>query len=479
MRAALASLVLGFVFLLLTHLPYLRLPYHWDELGYFVPAAHDLFAHGRLVPRSTLPNVHPPLLMLYLAGVWKLFGFAIPVTRVAMLLVGAATMAAAWLLARQLANARAAWTTAALVAVSPPFVVQSMMAHLDLLATFWALVAICFFLERRWWACSAAATALALTKETGLLVPLVLIAFSAREKRRLALLLPFAAVACWLLYLRSVTGHWLGNPEFAEYNVAEPLRLGRIVLVSLRRLYQLGFANFHWVGAGVLVVAVRRQGALRNREWRLVAAVVAVYLAFHSILGGAVLLRYLLPAMALFYVATAVALNALRPRLRQASLALLLAGLAICNWWNPPYRFFSYEDNLAVTDFIRLQLQAARWLAEHFPDRTVTTAWPLSDALSNPLLGYVTRPLRVHPIDNFQPAAWDHVDPGTLEVTAFYSRSWERPGGWQDWPPVARLLQKYFGYRRQISRGELIERFRLRPVARWESRGHWMEILVR
>ncbi len=467
----------AFVFLLITHFPYLRLPYHWDELGYFIPAAHDVLAAGALVPRSTPPNVHPPLLMLYLAGVWKLFGFGIAPTRVAMLAVGAAVICVAFLLTRRLANIRAAWTAAALVAVSPPFVAQDMLAHLDLPATFWTLLAIYWFLQERPWLCGAAATALVLTKETGILVPLVLAAFARDERRRWwPLLMPFAALTCWLAVVRSATGHWLGNAGFAEYNLAAALRWWRIPWVLLRRLYQLGFADFHWVATGLSVVAVRRHGALRGPSWRLVGTVLAAYLLLHSVVGGAILLRYLLPALALFYVATAAALESLPARLRQAGLAMLLAGLAISNWWNPPYPF-GYEDNLAVTDFIRLQQQAARWLSQHSGNRTVTTAWPLTDALTNPLAGYVTRPLKVRALENFQPEAWKAVRADQMEVVAIYSRSWDPARGWQNWPPATRLLEKYFGYTPQLSPEQVIERFHLRPVARWESRGQWMEIL--
>ena len=68
------------------HAPLLRLPYFWDEAGYYVPAARDLLLTGSLIPHSTVSNAHPPLLMAYLALWWKLAGFAPVVTRTAMLL---------------------------------------------------------------------------------------------------------------------------------------------------------------------------------------------------------------------------------------------------------------------------------------------------------------------------------------------------------------------------------------------------------
>src|SRR5262249_2512989 len=72
------------------HLPFLKLPFFWDELGQFVPAALDILRSGAWIPHSTLPNVHPPAVMAYLALVWKIFGYSIAAGRVAMLVVASA-----------------------------------------------------------------------------------------------------------------------------------------------------------------------------------------------------------------------------------------------------------------------------------------------------------------------------------------------------------------------------------------------------
>ena len=45
-----SAFALIFTALFLTHLPLLRLPYFWDEAGYFIPAARDLLLTGSLIP---------------------------------------------------------------------------------------------------------------------------------------------------------------------------------------------------------------------------------------------------------------------------------------------------------------------------------------------------------------------------------------------------------------------------------------------
>ena len=114
-----------FTFLFVTHAPLLRLPYFWDEAGYFIPAARDLLLTGSLIPHTTLSNAHPPLLMLWLAFWWKFSAFTPAVTRTAMLLMTAFGLTGLWRLARGVANARVALATVLCTALYPVFFAQS------------------------------------------------------------------------------------------------------------------------------------------------------------------------------------------------------------------------------------------------------------------------------------------------------------------------------------------------------------------
>src|SRR5208337_42542 len=133
---------LFFAGLMLLHAPLLRLPYFWDEAGYYLPAARDLFLTGTLIPQSTLSNAHPPLVMAWLALAWRLFGYSTLVTRTAMLAVAAFSLRGLFRLALRAANLNIALAVTALTAVYPVFFTQSAMALVDLPAagfTFWAL----------------------------------------------------------------------------------------------------------------------------------------------------------------------------------------------------------------------------------------------------------------------------------------------------------------------------------------------------
>ena len=46
-------------------------------MGQFIPAALDILRDHAWIPRTTLPNVHPPGLMTYLAAVWAVTGYSV------------------------------------------------------------------------------------------------------------------------------------------------------------------------------------------------------------------------------------------------------------------------------------------------------------------------------------------------------------------------------------------------------------------
>src|ERR1700749_4740284 len=133
----------SFPALVVLHLTLLEPPYYWDEAGYFIPAARDIYTGGSFVPHSTLSNAHPPLVMAYLALAWKLFGFSIQVAPGAMLAVSACMLTGLFRLAERVQNTRVAIATVLCTAAYPVFFAQSSLAHLDMAVaalTIWALV---------------------------------------------------------------------------------------------------------------------------------------------------------------------------------------------------------------------------------------------------------------------------------------------------------------------------------------------------
>jgi hypothetical protein len=202
------------------------------------------------------------------------------------------------------------------------------------------------------------------------------------------------------------------------------------------------------------------------------------YLVMLSVVGGAVLPRYLLPVFPPL-VLIAVILVWRLPRAAARALMVFTAGCFICAWFlNPPYPF-PFEDNLAYADFIRLHEQAAQLLETHAGNRRILTAWPASDELTRPFLGYVRRPLNVVALQGFGRHEFENVSPESFDCLYLYSRRWEPANNWlRRFPWLQRLQGRYFEYQPQVSENELAARYHLRLLASFERRRQWARIYV-
>jgi 4-amino-4-deoxy-L-arabinose transferase-like glycosyltransferase len=464
----------------LTHAVILDLPYFWDEMGQIIPASLDILHDGAWIPRTTLPNVHPPGVMAYLAAVWSVTGYSVVVTRATMLVLAAAgvlaVFALAVLLCRQL-KGLPAFTAAFLLLASPLFYSQSMMAQLDMPAMVFTAVSLVLFLRRQYAMAALASTVLVLMKETSIAVPAVFGAVLLLERRwrqALYFMAPALAVALWLAYLYQTTGHIFGNAEFTHYNVGfqwHPMRLG---VTLIRRVYYLFIANLHIFGTVAIILAWKRTLIFRNREWGVVAAVALVQTLVVTLLGGAALERYLMPVLPLFYIAVAAALSTFEKTPRQLATFALFAGLIAASFI-PPIFPFPYENNAAFVDFVELQHDAAAYIEATYPASTVTSAWPFPDALRRPEFGYVNHPISVRGIDNFNPETVLGLK-GQVEVLVVYSRTWEPRWGALQLNWIRQFLTDYYFYKPHVTGEQIEKELGLLPVARWQRRGQWIEI---
>ena len=498
-----------FVVIFLLHAPLLQLPYFWDEAGYYVPAARDILLTGSLIPHTTVSNAHPPLVLAWVALWWKCAGYAPLVARSAMLLVAAFSLLGIYRLAERVANTQVAIASTLCTAVYPVFFAQSSLVQVDLAAagfTFWGLRA---FLEQRPRATAIWFSLAALTKETAILAPLALavgellqfvwsghccpLAGSATKpagksarSTQFALLIPLLPLALWYVYHYARTGYVFGNPEFFRYNIAATLNPLRFLLALLLRLWQ-AFGYMHlWLLTLAMLVAVlfpalRDEGGERPRIAISVQViffvVMAAYVIAMALIGGAVLARYMLSAVPLVII---LAVSTLRRRLRYWPAVGAIALAFVLGWfWNPPYGF-SPEDNLAYRDYVVMHENAEHFLEARYPMAHVLTAWPASDELTRPWLGYTTRPMQVVRIEDFSleqviSAADFRSHFGVaLVFSTKYEPAHPLLRRWQTWTDLKR---RFFGFHRDLPPAAAAQILGGRVVFSEERNGQWVAVI--
>lgn len=484
-----------FVVIFILHGPLLRLPFFWDEAGFYVPAAYDLAHYHTLIPRTTMDTGHPPLPAAYLALWFTLSGWKPAVARIAQLLLAAWALTNVFLLARRIAGTGVAVASTIATAVYPVFFVQSSLAHADLAAAALTLWGIRLVVEERLWRSQLAFSLAVLSKETAIVTPLALLVWellrrdvpSLRQRfsRAALYLLPFLPLAAWLLYHHHATGRFFGSQEFYQYNVTQAITPVRFLLaLALRIWHLLGTMNMLALTAAtvaammfppVVDAAGERKRIAIPIQIQFALIMLAHVIAF-SLLGGALLTRYLLPAYPLVII---IGMSTLHRRIKswEWPAAVMVIFFIFALFFDPPYHI-APEDNITYRDFIELHAGAAHFLEQHEQGSTVLTAWPATDELAKPYLGYVQKPFALLQVPNFTAdevfrarSLRSRYQVVYLFSTKYEGSTWFHSDFWD------RLNQRYFDYHRDLTPEEAAGLLGGRVVYVARKKAEWVEII--
>jgi hypothetical protein len=392
-------------------------------------------------------------------------------------------------LAENVSNRSVAAAATLLTALYPVFFAQSTLAHSDLLATALAWWGLREYFEReprqRRYALAFAIAVLA--KEIVIVVPLALATWAIlarRDWRRATALVSLAAAVLllWFGYQRLRTGAWLGDPEYYRYNVTATISPLRIALAFTQRLWQafghmqMWMATLTMAGAMLLAPKPGRERIAVQIQMQFGAVILAVLL-FNSVLGGALLTRYLLPVFPLILIVAVSTWWRRVPHWEWLAGGIAVAFFVSC-YTNPPYRC-APEDNLNYADLVRLHQSAARNIETGYPRADVLTAWPMSDELTRPELGYVRSPHRVRAIKNFTAQEITAASNEPFDVAVVFSTKYEPPR------PLFRsrwwlaMSERFFDYHHDLRPFEIAMMLNGTLVWQEEQGGHWAAIIVR
>ena len=491
-----------------THFSLLPLPYYWDEAGYYIPAAWDFFRTGSLIPITTVSNAHPPLPSIYLALWWKLSGFSPEVTREAVLIVAALGLLAVWRLALRLTgSATVAFWTVVLTGLYPIWFAQSTLAHADIFAaacTLWGLVYALSGREgveaRTPWAAALWFMAAVLCKETAIAIPLTLAVMAAvdgfrvqgPERRRFwreavwlaASILPLCG---WYAWHYAKTGFVFGNPEFLRYNAEATMTPLRILAAFGHRILHLTAHMNLFVPSLMTIAAMllkprldhaghERTGIGTSTLWRIFFLLLVNAVLF-SVLGGALLTRYLLPMYPLVLL-VAVSTFYRRVPYWQGLAAFSAAAFVLGLFVNPPYRF-APEDNLAYARVIRMHVAGIAQLNKRYRGATVLSAWPLTDELTRPELGYVKEPYTVYRLEDFTSAQIDRAagEPEKYSAALVFSTKYDPPSLALSLGPKSEAIdERYFGLHHDLPPEAIA--LRLHGMLVWQRQDHGLWIAL-
>jgi len=292
----------------------------------------------------------------------------------------------------------------------------------------------------------------------------------------------------WYGWHYAKTGYVFGNPEFLKYNAEANFAPVRFLAAFGHRLLHLTahmnmfVPSMFTIAALMLNPRLNRDGRERPRIsntvlWRICYVLLANGF-FFSVLGGALLTRYLLPMYPLVLLVAVSTFSYRVPywqTLANLSAAAFVAGLFI----NPPYRF-APEDNLEYARVIRLHMAGIAQLNERFPGSTVLSAWPVTDELSKPELGYVRTPYEVYRLEDFTAKQIERAadEPGGYSSALVFSTKYDPSSMLLSLGSRSEALdQRYFGLHHDLRPEEIALQLHGSLVWQREDHNQWIALL--
>ncbi|MEM6261676.1 MAG: glycosyltransferase family 39 protein [Bacteroidota bacterium] len=219
--------------------PALNIPYFWDEAWVYVPAVKAMAQNGP----SMLPSVIPddlsrghPLLFHFLGGIWiKVFGAGFVSLHGFALTISCCLLFAVYLLGRTFFSPIVGLFTAILLGIQPVFQAQASMVLPEVMLALWSVLCVYHYLKGNAGGYIIFGAALALTKETGLVLIGILglwtlVDFLVIRKMRLLswetirplliLSVPFGVVSAFFI-LQYATLGWLFYPGHTDLLVKD------------------------------------------------------------------------------------------------------------------------------------------------------------------------------------------------------------------------------------------------------------------
>lgn len=384
----------------------LNLPYHWDEIA-FINSAHHLAKESLIyaLPGHHPPQAfwgHPPGLFLFLSTLYRVFGYSIWISHLLVLCFAVLGIFFTYRVTAMLTDRWAGILAALFLFVTPIYFAQSTMVLPDIPLASVGVMCIFFALQGRLIAYSAAALLLVLLKETALafVVPVLIYGLwvqkqdSFSHSRIIAYVLPLMAMALFFALQKATTGRFVTNRYFEDHALFS-LSPTHVVVSFVKICGWIGGAQQRWAAMGIVLAAFAfRFSVFWRKEFFLFLLIGTCFVSAFSVIY--VLPRYLTPTLPLLFVVTACSIHSLFIRTRFRMLVgLIVLAIFFTGLNHSSVGRDSYSEDMQFVDVVKTQMEAASYIEQHLPTRTVYARWPMSEALTKPILGYVQRPLNL------------------------------------------------------------------------------------
>jgi hypothetical protein len=449
-------------------LPHRYFPFHWDAAGFLNYAVENLI-NTDFNPLITTNSdfAHPPFFVAAVALVFKLFGRQLLYAHLLLFPLLPILSVSAYYLGKKTRQPLVAITAAFLTLTTPVILAEYINIYIDLPSATFALLAFALYVYRKPNVATFFLTLALLTKLSALLIFPAIIYYAhylnQLKTRQFILLvsIPLLSLVGYFFYHYTET-QWLFTQP--GRSLATPSNLSDLYdslwFVTKSILIDQGrFALTLPVILILLYIFMTKSTSKLKPPKIIFASLLSLgtSIVFFTV-SGEFAPRYAIIIYPLFYVSVlslmhqSINVLTLKYQFKLFSIYLSLGFIANVYHWYPPATFadqyqFRPPSDLSVIDFITLNRIAALTTQTKFHNALLYGGFPENLYLSEPIHGYVTKPLNINLCSNFTP----NEDKIQLIFLHPYSPS-------------------------QIACRQLLDRLTVKPLERFEYGSQWIEL---
>ena len=228
-------LILLIILFIIIKIPYLNLPYYWDEAWVYGPAIRIMEAGNISLSPDTLPVYYSrghPLFFHFMGALWlRVFGTSLIVSHIYSLFISLALIISVYLFCKKLFSKKIGVIACLFLLLQPIFQAQSVLLLPEVMLSLFSLLTLFFFISEKWIGYVISATLALYTKETGIVAIatigiwfLIETFFIKYENFKLKkffiksciLIMPLIFISIFFIFQKNING-WYFFPEHINY----------------------------------------------------------------------------------------------------------------------------------------------------------------------------------------------------------------------------------------------------------------------
>jgi 4-amino-4-deoxy-L-arabinose transferase-like glycosyltransferase len=403
-------IVLAIILFIIFKVPYLNLPFYWDEAWVYGPAVRTMEQSGPcLLPGCISQWLHTghPLLFYFSASLWmKVFGASCYSGHVFSLFISILTLGSFYYIGCKLLNKKVALLSGLLLMTTPIFAAQSGIMVPEIFLTLFTIWSIYFYYKKKFFLYFLTAICAVYVKESGLVlvcaVALHSILFNpyklnlkGRVLYSLAFFSPFFISSIFYILQYFISGYFffprhLNWVDFSMESIFNKLN-GELHFVALAQGRNI-ISFISLISILILFFIKQKRKLLIEKKELMTLFLIFLFGFFLFCSLNFLSTRYMLSMIPFYFLICSFIIVTIFNKWMYFPIILILLSINIFSLYDNTLKAFPQDYSLAYKDMVDVHQEAVNYLIENkLHNKKIITHGLLNTALIDPYAGYISK----------------------------------------------------------------------------------------